>query len=200
MTREILGRLRFPDEFTDKAARAVREHMYPVRDSAGAELPDANLRRFIRRVGAGNIERQFALRRADALGHGMPDAVLEAHNIEFQNRVRAVLDLKPAVSVRDMPLRGQDVIAVLVREGVFPAGYKGDRTVGVILDSLLEMVIEDPRPERPGRPAGALRRAGARDGRKRTRGNGIAIRHVAAIHQGRRPRTKGPTVLRSGNG
>jgi putative nucleotidyltransferase with HDIG domain len=143
MTQVILRRLRFPDKFTEDVVRAVRQHMYDISEIGGGELSDATLRRFIRRVGVDNIQRQFDVRYADALGHGVGNDDI-SDNIVFQGRVRDILDTNPVVSARNLLIRGNDVIAVLIEEGAFPADYRGDRTVSVIVERLLEAVIEAP--------------------------------------------------------
>lgn len=144
ITQSILRRLRFPDKFTDDVVRAVRHHMYDLREINGSELSDATLRRFIRRVGLDNIQRQFDVRYADAKGHGTDNDELKRDNISFQERVWEIVERKPVVSARDLVVRGGDVIAVLIEEGAVPPDYRGDRTVSVIVEKLLDAVIEDP--------------------------------------------------------
>jgi hypothetical protein len=110
--------------------------------AADPALPDKTLRRFIRRVGPENVERQFALRAADIAGSGLPKRGEE--NELFQKRVRAVLADKPPLSVKDLSIGGADVIAVLQREGVLPAGSRGGPQVGRVLQRVLERVLDDP--------------------------------------------------------
>jgi hypothetical protein len=139
MSRELLERLRFPGETIETVAGLVRHHMY----AADPGLPDKTLRRFIRRVGPQNVERQFALRAADIAGSGLPKRGRE--NELFQARVRAVLAAKPPLSVKDLLVGGADVISILQREGVLPAGSRGGPEVGRVLQRVLERVLDDPR-------------------------------------------------------
>jgi tRNA nucleotidyltransferase (CCA-adding enzyme) len=141
----ILRRLRFPENVVENVRLAVREHMYATRDSGGGQLSDAVLRRFIRRLGPENVDRQFAVRYADVQGKGdQPSSTDHDHNDIFERRVRQLLSEKPPISVKQLPITGQDVIALLVEHGVHPAGYRGGKDVGLILERLLEMVIENP--------------------------------------------------------
>jgi len=137
MTREALERLRFPLDTVERTARLVRHHMY----AADPELEPRTLRRFIRRVGADLLERQFALRGADVVGSGLPKRGDD--NERFEERVRAVLAERPALSVRDLAVDGNDVIAALQAAGL-TAGSRGGREVGVVLKALLERVTDDP--------------------------------------------------------
>ncbi|MGP6158054.1 MAG: CCA tRNA nucleotidyltransferase [Vulcanimicrobiaceae bacterium] len=138
LSAELLTRLRFPNETADTVARLVRNHMY----AADPSQSDATLRRFIRRVGPENLERQFALRAADIVGSGLPKR--SDVNERFQERVREVLAQRPALSVRDLAISGDDVIAALVAGGGLPRGSKGGPEVGGVLRTLLERVVDDP--------------------------------------------------------
>jgi len=144
MTEDILRRLRFSEDFIGNVRLAVREHMYATRDSDGRELSDAAVRRFIRRVGLDNIDRQFAVRRADRLGRGDKSEDSSPHDEAFAQRVRDVLSRRTPISLKELPVTGEDVIDALVQHGLQPAGYRGGRDVGQILERLLELVIENP--------------------------------------------------------
>jgi hypothetical protein len=88
------------------------------------------------------LERQFALRAADVVGSGLPkrgDA-----NERFEERVRALLALRPPLSVADLAISGTDVIAGLTAAGLLPRGSRGGPLVGVLLRELLEHVTDDP--------------------------------------------------------
>ncbi len=138
MAEGMLERLRFPNEAIKATEHLVRQHMY----AADPELTDAALRRFIRRVGPSTVERLFVLRHADIQGSGLPkrgDA-----NEAFEARVRAELARKPAFSVRELAVDGDDVIAALVRRGAAPPEFKGDERVGAALRWLFEQVTDEP--------------------------------------------------------
>ncbi len=100
------------------------------------------LRRFIRRIEPENIERMFALRHADIAGSGLPER--DGGNRTFEGRVRAELARKPAFSVRDLAITGDDVVAAIVRRGDAHAEFKGDERVGAALQWLFEQVTDEP--------------------------------------------------------
>jgi tRNA nucleotidyltransferase (CCA-adding enzyme) len=138
MAEAMLERFRFSNEVVKTTQQLVRHHMY----SADPQLTDAALRRFIRRVQPGNTERLFALRRADVRGSGLPKR--DDSNERFEDRVRAELARKPAFSVADLSVSGDDVINALVRRGYVPPGFTGDERVGAALHWLFEQVTDEP--------------------------------------------------------
>ncbi len=138
MAEDMLERLRFPNEAVKATKHLVRQHMY----AADPELTDAALRRFIGRVGPSTVEHLFALRHADIQGSGLPKR--GGANEAFEARVRAELARKPAFSIRELAVDGEDVIAALVRRGAAPPGFKGDERVGAALRWLFEQVTDEP--------------------------------------------------------
>ncbi|MGB8908951.1 MAG: HD domain-containing protein [Candidatus Cybelea sp.] len=138
MTRTVLERSRFPNDTVEATEHLVKQHMY----SADPSLSEPGLRRFIRRIGPKNIERLFALRHADIRGSGLPKR--DCSNEAFEARVRAELARKPAFSIHELVVTGDDVIAALVRRGEAPAGFKGDERVGAALRWLFEQVTDEP--------------------------------------------------------
>lgn len=138
LAREMLERFRFPNDVVQTTQHLVRQHMY----SADPELSDAALRRFIRRVEPQNIERLFDLRHADIAGSGLPKR--DGSNEAFEARVRAELARKPAFSIRELKVGGNDVIAALVARGDAHAGFAGDERVGDALRWLFEQVTDEP--------------------------------------------------------
>jgi putative nucleotidyltransferase with HDIG domain len=140
MATAMLGRMRFSNETVETVEHLIRQHMY-VQDP---ELSDAAIRRFIRRIGLEHLQRQFAVRRADIVGSGLPKR--DDTNERFEARVWEEVDRKPAFSVADLAISGSDVIAALVRHGFAPSEFRGDARVGAALHWLFEQVTE--RPER----------------------------------------------------
>lgn len=140
MAREMLSRLRFSNEVVQTTEHLVRQHMYV----ADPDLSDAAVRRFIRRIGVHNLDRQFALRAADIAGSGLPKR--DDSNERFQTRVYSEVARKPPFSIQDLNIDGADVTATMVRKRLAPAGFRGDKRVGEALQYLFEQVTE--RPER----------------------------------------------------
>ncbi len=138
MTTAMLERFRFPQLVVQATGNLVRQHMY----SADPELSDAAMRRFIRRIGPPNLEHLFALRHADIRGSGLPKR--DGSNELFEARVREELARKPAFSIRELRINGDDVVEALVRRGEVPAGFRGDERVGAALGWLFEQVTDAP--------------------------------------------------------
>lgn len=138
LTREMLERVRFPNETIDAVARLVRHHMYV----ADPQLSPAAVRRFIRRVGPSLLERLFALRAADVVGSGLPKR--DDSNERFQQRVRATLAEAPPFAITDLAVGGEDVIEIMRTSGLVSAEYGGDERVGEALRWLFEQVTEEP--------------------------------------------------------
>ncbi|MDQ2908183.1 MAG: HD domain-containing protein [Candidatus Eremiobacteraeota bacterium] len=138
MTEAALTRLRFPRDTTETVAKLVRNHMY----ATGAELTDAAVRRFIRRVGADDLSRQFGLRHADILGSGLPKRSDE--NERFEARVRQALAASPILGVEALTIDGRDVAALAIQCGRLPRGSRGGPIVGRVLRELLEHVTDVP--------------------------------------------------------
>ncbi len=138
LVRPMLERYRFSNEVVATAEHLVRQHMYSI----DPNLSDAGVRRFIRRIKPQDIERLFALRHADISGSGLPKR--DGSNEAFEARVRAELARRPAFSVRELAIKGDDVTAALVRRGDAPSGFAGDERVGAALRWLFEQVTDEP--------------------------------------------------------
>ncbi|TAM60984.1 HD domain-containing protein [bacterium] len=153
LARAMLTRLRFPAQIVADVTALVRHHMYQT----GPELTPAAIRRFVRRVGLERIERLFALRLADVAGSGLPKR--GDHNERFAERVRALLAECPPLGVADLALGGREIIALLIRRGRAPEGYRGGPDVGLLLHYLLEQVLEEPTRNTPETLLGIAERA-----------------------------------------
>lgn len=140
MAERILRGLRYPNDLVEQVTRLVANHMY----LADAGLSDSAIKRFINRVGPDLLDDQFELRRSDKIGSGRSqDAKLDV-NLQFQQRVYDVLARKPPLTLKDLAVRGEDVIEMLVQSGARPAGFRGGPEVGRILVELQDKVIDDP--------------------------------------------------------
>jgi putative nucleotidyltransferase with HDIG domain len=143
MAVAMLARLRFSNEVLETVEHLVRQHMYV----ADPDLSDAAIRRFIRRIGVQHLDRQFALRAADIAGSGLPKR--DDSNERFQARVSAEVARKPAFSVKDLHIDGSAVMEAMVRMGLAPADFRGDKRVGDALQYLFEQVTEQPERNQP---------------------------------------------------
>ena len=130
LVRNILGRLRFPNALIDSVCHLVKEHMFHYTD----EWSDAAVRRFIVRVGEDSLTKLYQLRLADSYATAMieppPDYLLP-----LTHRVEKSLGEKNAFSLKDLAISGKDLIAM---------GVKPGKSIGLILNELLETVLDDP--------------------------------------------------------
>jgi tRNA nucleotidyltransferase (CCA-adding enzyme) len=143
MAGDMLARLRFSNDVVEGVQALVRAHMYV----ADPDLSDAAVRRFVRRIGPKNLDRQFALRAADVAGSGLPKR--DDSNERFQVRVYAEVARKPAFSINDLRIDGSMVIARMIECGRAPADFRGDKRVGDALAYLFEQVTEQPERNEP---------------------------------------------------
>lgn len=125
-----LRRLRFPRAATVDVTHLVRHHMFWPDPS----LTDAAVRRFLKRVGAHNLDNLFALRRADDIGSGMPPD--DGAQVAFRRRLDAELAAEAALDRYALVIDGDDLIREL---GLDP----GPR-LGHMLDALVDRVVDDP--------------------------------------------------------
>jgi putative nucleotidyltransferase with HDIG domain len=125
----LLTRLAYRRVIIDDVVTLVENHMF----SYERRWSSAAVRRFIRRVERENIGQLLDLRRADNVGSGLPaDA---GYVDELESRVRAELDAGAPLSLRELAVDGDDLVAeVTQRPGV---------VVGALLKHLLDWVIED---------------------------------------------------------
>jgi len=130
MCRKILGRLRYPNAVTDSVCHLVKEHMFHYTP----EWKDSAVRRFVARVGVSNLEDLYRLRRADAYAFTGKE-VDSSSLLLLANRIDKVLAAGRAFSVKDLAVSGKDLIE---------AGIQSGKTMGLILNELLETVLDDP--------------------------------------------------------
>ncbi|MGI8658448.1 MAG: CCA tRNA nucleotidyltransferase [Candidatus Limnocylindria bacterium] len=128
----ILARLRFPRAMASPVVDAVRHHMYAY----DASWTDAAIRRFIRRIGAGQLSLLFALRRADDAASGIGEAGDRVQG-DLERRIELELAASPDVLVRaKLAIDGDDLQHEL---GIGP----GPR-IGAVMACLLDAVLAEP--------------------------------------------------------
>jgi len=133
----MLSRLAFPRRDVEAVADLVRYHMF----SYEPRWSGAAVRRFIRRVGRDLVGDLINLRAADNVGSGLPANA--GHLDELRRRVAAELAAGAPLSLRELAVRGDDLVVEL---GVAPGPI-----VGELLDHILGWVLDDPaRNERGG--------------------------------------------------
>jgi tRNA nucleotidyltransferase (CCA-adding enzyme) len=130
IAEEVMTRLRFPLAQTKKVRHLVAEHMFHYTEDWG----DAAVRRFVARVGVGELEDLYNLRAADQ--YGMRGRRPDFDSVAaLRERVDSVGAKDAALGVRDLAVGGNDLAAIGVPKGPL---------MGSILSELLEAVMDDP--------------------------------------------------------
>jgi putative nucleotidyltransferase with HDIG domain len=130
MCREILERLRYPNAVINNVCHLIREHMFLYT----GEWTDAAVRRFIARVGEDHLEELYRLRRSDAYAFTGKEGDASSLLL-LAIRVNGILAAGRAFSLKDLAVTGND----LMETGINPG-----KTMGIILNELLETVLDDP--------------------------------------------------------
>ena len=130
MCRQLLKRLRYSNEAIDSVCHLVKEHMFHYTEDWSA----AAVRRFIARVGEASLKDLYLLRQADAFA--LAGKKIEPINLAaLADRVEKILAQKHAFTLKDLAVSGKDLMA---------ARIEGGKTMGIILNELLETVLDDP--------------------------------------------------------
>ena len=125
---EICERLKFSKIDKDRVVNLIRWHMFGVNENQ----TDSAIRRFIRKIGVGNVKDMLDIRIADRLGSGRP---ADSWRLKlFKEKVEE--QLKPAkFSINDLAIDGNDIM----RELKIKPGPK----IGEILQKLFTEVDEN---------------------------------------------------------
>lgn len=130
MTMQILRRLKFDNDTIQKVTKIVRCHDQEVESSP------AGVRRAVHRIGEDIFRMLFAVKRADILSQS------DYQREEKLARLAYIYELyeeicrkQECVSLKDLAVTGSDLIAL---------GMQPGREIGVVLNELLEIVLEDP--------------------------------------------------------
>lgn len=130
MTRKILARLKFSNEFIDTVSKLVRYHMF-FSDIETITL--SAVRRIVRNVGPENVWNLMKVRACDRIGMGRPKETpyrLRKYEAMIEEAMRA------PVSVGMLKIDGNKIIEITKTD----PGPK----IGYILHALLEEVLDDP--------------------------------------------------------
>jgi tRNA nucleotidyltransferase (CCA-adding enzyme) len=137
MADAVCARLRLSNHQRERVVMLVRNHLVVYED----EWTDAAVRRWVKKVGEGNVEHLLEIARADCAGKGV-DAVPQLQNLDrLRARVQQLAAQGLALSVRDLAVGGRDLMQHL---GVPPGPAMGE-----MLQALLDAVIDDPSINTP---------------------------------------------------
>jgi len=131
VSREILTRLRFPNQTIDIITKLVRNHLF---FSDIDQITLSAVRRIISNVGPENVWDLMKLRACDRIGMGRPK-----ENPYRLRKYKAMIEetMKDPVSVKMLKIDGNQIINV-TRETPGPK-------IGSILNALMEEVLDDPK-------------------------------------------------------
>jgi putative nucleotidyltransferase with HDIG domain len=130
--KNILIRLRYPNQLIDDVTTLIDQHMFAIPPT------DKGMRRLVRRASTELIFDLLDLRRADVVGQGMGNKTDDVD--EFERRIREELNRKPPFSVNDLEIDGNDIMELFQ--------IPESPLIGMALDHLLELVLDDPERNR----------------------------------------------------
>lgn len=132
-TRAIMTRLKFPTDEIDKVSLLVRHHLIPRE-----MMSSSGVRRWVRKVGAENVEQILQLAQADLEGKGpAKEKIPTGAVMQFRYQIEHVGKVSPIVSkTSQLAINGNDVMTVL--------GCGPGKNVGETMNMLLECVTETP--------------------------------------------------------
>lgn len=133
LARQVMVRLRFSNETTDRVTHLVANHMRDQGYDSG--WSDGAVRRLLRDVGEKNIEPFLAFRKADLLAHGMGEQETAGLR-ELQSRIALCKGTGLPQQVRELAIGGHRVMEILD----IPPGPE----VGRVLGLLMERVLDEP--------------------------------------------------------
>lgn len=130
IAKDVLKRLKFDNDTLHKVTRLVYYHDY--RMSATAK----NVRRAMHMIGEDIFPYYMEVRRADVLAQSTYKREEKLENLDAVEALyREIVEKKQCVSLKNLAVTGKDLIA---------AGMKPGKEIGETLNTLLDMVIEQP--------------------------------------------------------
>lgn len=134
IVRQILGRLRFSKNQTEKIIRLVRYHGFVYDPEI---TTDAAIRRLLIKVGKDNIPELAQVREADRIGSGCPKAVpFRLRHFLFKiEKINKQLEGKEP-SLKMLKINGDDIMKI--------SNIKPGPKIGMLLNILLEEVLDEP--------------------------------------------------------
>lgn len=128
IARNVMSRLRFPNDIIDDVCVLVDEHM-----SRHPKLRTPSVKRFINRIDEHRLSDLFALMRADIASHKEPHDYSELEFLEVETA--KIIAERPPMSLKDLAINGKDLIE---------AGFKPGPVIGLLLNSCMDRVLENP--------------------------------------------------------
>lgn len=136
LAKRILRRLKYDNDTVRRVCKLVRYHDY----GNGMEIDARLARRAMNKIGEDAFPALFAVRYADIMAQS---DYLRQEKLEclkrWRRRYEEIMESGQCVSLKTLAVKGSDLIE---------AGWKPGREMGEALQSLLELVLEDPERNR----------------------------------------------------
>ena len=130
MTKQILRRLKFDNDTMNKVVKLVQYHDYRM------PAEPKNVRRAMNKIGEDLFPYYLEVREADTLAQSEYLQEEKLQNIkDVRHCYEDILAKKECVSLRTLAVTGSDLIE---------NGMKPGKEIGIVLNKLLEIVIENP--------------------------------------------------------
>ncbi len=130
MAREVLRRLKFDNDTTDRVCNLVKNH------DDRPEINERNIRRMIIRVGKDNFEDLLAVKRADTMAQS---TYRREEKLQYINQLevayKAIISAGDCLRIKDLKVNGKDLIDMGLPQG---------QQIGQVLGTLFEEVIDNP--------------------------------------------------------
>ncbi len=130
VAKDILHRLKFDNDTIGKVSKLIQYHDYRM------PAEPKRVRKAMNKIGKELFPYYLEVRTADTLAQSMYLREEKMQNLyDIEKCYREILEKDECVSLKDLAITGNDLIA---------AGMKPGKEIGLILNRLLEMVIENP--------------------------------------------------------
>ena len=128
IAREIMIRLKYDNDTIKRVLILITEHMCLFKG-----FKDSTIKGLIVRVGKDNLEDLFDLITADRLGHKKDTDLSEINKLQL--KTNSIIASGVPLTIKDLDISGIDLLNLEYRKGPI---------IGEILNSLLDLVIENP--------------------------------------------------------
>lgn len=132
ISRKILRRMKYSNEFIDECICLIRNH--DVRYSGSPK----QLKRLIARIGESRTHKLFKIFRADIMAQSDFEKQKKLELVDLAEKdFNTIIETEQCINLKQLKVNGNDMIAIGIKDG---------RKIGYVLNKLLNMVIEDEIP------------------------------------------------------
>lgn len=130
LAKDIMRRLKFDNDTTDKVKKLVAEHDRFIKNEPKC------VRRAVSKIGKDLFPYYLKVRRADILAQNPELQKKRLEELDKLQRIyEEILAKEQAVSVKELAIDGRDLLSLGVKQG---------KQIGELLNSLLDIVLEEP--------------------------------------------------------